>query len=257
MNLILKRFAFYLFCGCFFFYLTNNAQAYNYGSYPTLSNIIYNHKNESSYRIGNAIEKGQSIPIVFNDEFKSLSMINFSRKYFTTYESEILSSKTFVENMKKVIGEFACAEFRYRRGLPESNSCNGYVRSDVKLEKMPFVDGQYVSKSIESNIDIHKYGIQMFLDSSDGTPLNNLFGSIKQMGTFFGNAFERNNLVLSISMNVYRLDSSGYRSNVINEKPIIYMVIIPGSMEISEQENQSKAAEYVIENSKLLVFLSE
>lgn len=232
------------------------ALAYEHGSYPSLSNIVYNHSHAYTSAVEEAVEHGHAIPLTFNSAFKSLATVNFPEPFFNTYDAEKMASHSFINNMQAIVKEFACAEFRYRNGLPESNGCNGYVKNKDNVEKMPFVDGQYARHQIEKNIDNYKakHSIQMYLASSNSVPLNTLFSSVKQMGTFFGNAFDRRDSVLSVRMYAYKLDSEGTRSNKpINEKPLVYMVVIPSSVKLANHPNQTQAAKFAVDNARLLV----
>ncbi|EGQ7999751.1 hypothetical protein RA812_004230 [Vibrio vulnificus] len=234
----------------------SQAFAYEQGSYPSLSNIVYNRSHAYTSAVEEAIEQGHSIPLTFSSAFKSLATVYFSEPFFNAYEAEKMASHSFINNMQGIVKEFACAEFRYRNGLPESNGCNGYIRNKENVEKMPFVDGQYTRHHIEKNIDNYKtkHSIQMYLASSNSIPLNTLFSSVKQMGTFFGSAFDRRDLILSVRMYAYKIDNDGVRYNEpINEKPLVYMIVIPSSVKIASQPNQTQAAKFAIDNAKLLV----
>ncbi|KGY10978.1 hypothetical protein NM22_17935 [Vibrio tubiashii] len=203
-----------------------------------------------------SIEHRHHIPLKNSSEFKSLSEVYFPNIYFNAYESDKLADYTFIKGIQQVVKEFACAEYRYRKRLAEGTLCNGYVRDTNSREKMPFIDGQYKVNQIESNIDDtkHGYSMQFFLPSGDSVSVDSLHGSVHQLGTFFGTNFKRDSLVLSVRLFVYRLDESSQRSNTpINNNPLIYKVVIPDSLSISERASESLAADFTANNAVLLV----
>jgi len=237
-------------------FFSHASLAYNIGSYPTLSTILINSSHEHANQVQTAIEKGKFIALATGNELKSLSQLNFPEPYFSRDEAVNLSSSIFVDGIKGVVREFACAEYRYRNTLPEANNCNGFVQDDDIKEKMPFVDGQFVTNDIMYTVRSNKHGFSLdfSLVNSSSHSLSNIFGSVSQMGTFFGRFFDRRNLVLSVRVDAYKYEGKGIRATMPrNNTPLIYMIVIPGSLSLSKQGSQTNAANYAAHNSYLLI----
>lgn len=236
------------------------ASSYQPGNYPRFSYATISPSGErvsdGKNLILRAIENNHTIPLKYDAQFKSTSHYIFpDGLYGGRYNSERASSKTFVDVISKAISEFSCAEYRFRHRLAETPQCNGYVLDEQKKEHMPFVSGQFTRNRIESNLDNprNNFSYQAYLKSSQEKELESAFGSVHELGTFFGRMARSNSLVLSIDVNIYRLDANANRSEPINTRPITYFIILPSAVEISRQKSQRAAANFAISNARLLI----
>ncbi|MCG9781069.1 hypothetical protein L1D52_01665 [Vibrio brasiliensis] len=237
-------------------FFSHTLLAFNNGSYPSLSTILINSSHKDASKIQAAIENGRFTPLLTGDELNSLGQIYFPEPYFSRHEAINLSSSIFVNGIKGVVREFACAEYRYRNSLPEATMCNGFVQDNDTKEKMPFVDGQFMFNDITYTINSNEHGFSLdfSLINSNSYSLSNTFGAVNQMGAFFGRFFDRRNLVLSVRMNAYKYEGKGVRAPMPrNETPLIYMIVIPSSLNIAKQGSQNHAADYATSNSYLLI----
>lgn len=226
------------------------------GTYPKLSNIIIRSNHEYAKHIESAIENADYIQLENSAKFRSLAQNNFPLDFFSNYEAEKLADDAFITAVRKIVRQFTCAEFRYRKNLPEKTACNGYVSNNQNKEKMPFVDGQFKDNRLQAFVDdkIAGYSFELFLESSNSVPLSELFSSVKQIGTFFGQVFDSNELILAVRMSAYRLNEDGYRAqSPINENALIYLIVIPSSKEIAKKKNAHLAGKFAVNKARMLI----
>lgn len=234
------------------------ATAYINGDYPRLAETMVNGKMlaAGNSKLTNAIEKGSTVPLVFDSRFKSLSSTLFPAPYFDSYTAQKLNRAGFVNGLRHLVKQFSCSEYRFRHGLKQAGACNGFTSESEYLEQMPFVSGLYTNQRLEYHLDDKGNGISyhFYLESSSAVGLDSLLGSVHQLGSFFGRQFDRRQLQLAIRVITYKLDSNGNRSSApIYDKPLSYLVILPTSMQIYRQADQSRAGHYAADQARLLI----
>ncbi|MFC1234441.1 hypothetical protein [Vibrio sp. F74] len=236
------------------------ANSYQQGNYPRFSNAkLFTTGETVSGRpnvVLSAIENGTSIDLGSTGRLSGVKQYLFPSKNFgSNYTVDKLASTSFTRSISNVVGEFACAEYRFRNRLPESDGCNGYVHDDGKKEGMPFVSGQFQSNPLETHIDDQVNGISFttYLKSVNDVPLNSAFGSVHEMGEFFGKFANKKSIILSVNLEAYWWSTDKQRTNRINIEPEVYFIVLPKSVDIANQRDQNSAAKFAIENSKILI----
>lgn len=233
------------------------AESYHPGNYPRFSDAILWPSGESvsakPSNVSRAIEKASTIPLEYTNSIKGMKQYLFPKSvYGDSYIQEKLASRAFSQAISNVVKQFACAEYRFRHDLPESTGCQN--ASSNQKEAMPFVSGQFTTNRIEAVIDDQNSGISFYahLKSTDEKSLKSAFGSVHELGTFFGKAADRRSLVLSIDLQVFQLINK-FRGEKINQSAYTYFLILPKAVDIARQANQESAGEFSIRNSKILI----
>lgn len=242
----------------FLFSSVGNSSNYHAGNYPRFSNAIIWPSGESvsarANNVSRAIERADAIPLSETYRLKELSQYLFpSSVYGDSYLQNKLASDGFTQALGNVVKQFGCAEYRFRHDLPESTGClNG---SSNQKEAMPFVSGQFTSNRIESFIDDQSNNINFhaYLKSTNERSLDSAFGSVHELGTFFGRLAGRQSLVLSIDLQTYQLNANGFRGDKINKKPYTYFLILPKATDISKQASQEEAGGFSKSRSRILI----
>ncbi|HFQ5100102.1 TPA: hypothetical protein ACGUU3_003388 [Vibrio vulnificus] len=235
------------------------SHAYVSGNYPRLATMRIEESQQliasSNNMISYAIENGQSVSLEYN-QIKSMTPYIFRKEYFDSYVGKKLNSPTFVKGLQAIVNEFACAEYRFRHRMPQSDSCSGYVSDQNDKEKMPFVDGQFKSFRLEQHINSKRDGIsyQFYLPSTSEKALDSIWGAVHELGTFFGRAFDPRQLVLSVYMQAYPLNENGFRDgNPFYDKPIVFFIVLPPAVEIFRQDNQIEGGQFAQDKAQLLI----
>ncbi|MEF1200420.1 hypothetical protein QTO12_07680 [Vibrio owensii] len=238
---------------------TIDSHAYVSGNYPRLATMRIGEPQQlvssSNNMISYAIENGKSVSLEYN-QIKSMTPYIFRKEYFDSYIGKKLNNPTFVKGLQAIVNEFACAEYRFRHRMPQSDSCSGYVGDKYNKEKMPFVDGQFKSFRLEQHIDNKRDGIsyQFYLPSASEKTLDSIWGAVHELGSFFGRTFERRQLVLSVYMQAYPLNENGFRDRTpFYDKPITFFIVLPSATEISRQNNQTRAGHFAADKAQLLI----
>ncbi|WP_261599248.1 hypothetical protein, partial [Marinomonas sp. BSi20414] len=127
--------------------------------------------------------------------------------------------------------------------------------SSNRREAMPFVSGQFTTNRIDAFIDDQNNHVSFhaYLKSTNEKSLDSAFGSVHELGTFFGKLADRRSLVLSIDLQTYQLNANGFRGEKINKIPYTYFVILPKAVDIAKQSNQELAGRFSVEKAKLLI----
>ncbi|AUL98725.1 hypothetical protein [Vibrio vulnificus] len=235
--------------------------SYAFGDYPRLSLLLMNDNSHYGVLLKDAIESSRFISVQCNKAFKSaiVGLLLPSNKH-SKYEQSKLDCRTLLKAINSVSSTFTCSLYRYRNKKIESSGCNGYSSDREILERMPFVDGQYVDNNIEANIDdkINNYSYQVYLENSNSTPLTDILGSVHELGTFFGRPPERRSLILTIKLNIYLISNNDWRvSPPINPEPIPLKLLIPSPLNISKMKDELDASRYVRESSLLISIKDE
>ena len=235
-----------------------NAQSYHPGNYPRFSDAILWPSGESvsakPSNVSRAIEKASTIPLEYTNSIKGMKQYLFPKSaYGDLYFQEKLASRGFIEALSDVVRQFACAEYRFRHDLPESTGCQN--ASSNQKEAMPFISGQFTTNRIEAVIDDQNSGISFYayLKSTDEKRLKSAFGSVHELGTFFGKAADRRSLVLSIDLQAFQLNTNMFRGEKINQYAYTYFLILPKAVDIARQANQEAAGEFSVRKSKILI----
>jgi hypothetical protein len=238
----------------------NCVTAYQTGNYPELAyaKLFSDGTNVSDKpnSVLNAIENGNAIPLKFGAEFKAMQELIFPQQYYgERYIQKKLNSAKFIETLAEVVKEFSCAEYRFRHQLPEKSNCNGYIVNNRKKEHMPFVSGRYMTNRIEANRDDHRNRIsfQAYLESSKEKSLESAFGSVHELGSFFGRLADRRSLVLSVQVQTFWLNTNQQREKPMLSEPLTYFLILPKAVDIAQQKSESAAASYALANTRLLI----
>lgn len=157
--------------------------------------------------------------------------------------------------MSNLVSEFACAEYRFRNSLPEADRCDGLPIDRLKKEHMPFVSGQYVSNRLETHLDDTKHGVSfsIYLKSTDEVPLRSAFGSVHELGSFFGRFADRRSLVLSVYLDAYWWNAHSQRTAKINNRSEVFFLILPRAVEIARKKTQKEAARFAVDNTRILL----
>lgn len=236
------------------------AENFQSGNYPRFSYATLfssgEKVNEKPNVVLNAIENGNALPLRFDSTFKGAKKYIFPVKYFgSSYNIDKLMSAKFVSALSDLVGDFACAEYRFRKDLAEAQGCNGYTIDSDKKEHMPFVSGQYKKNRLEVNLDDKKNRVSFYayLASGQEIGLDSAFGSVHELGTFFGKLANRRSLMLSINLQAYWLDSDYFRKEKINANTLTYFLILPKAVDIAKQESEMAAANYAVKNARLLI----
>ena len=235
-----------------------SAQSYHAGNYPRFSNAIIWPSGESvsarANNVSRAIERADVIPLSYTDRLKGFSQYVFPHSvYGDSYIQHKLTSEAFIQVLSNVVKQFGCAEYRFRHDLPESTGCSN--ESSNRREAMPFVSGQFTTNRIDAFIDDQNNHVSFhaYLKSTNEKSLDSAFGSVHELGTFFGKLADRRSLVLSIDIQAYQLDSNGFRGDKINKSPYTYFLILPKAIDIAKQANQEAAGNFAVENAQLLI----
>lgn len=239
---------------------TASAKSYQSGHYPQFTHAqLFSNGGTVSNRpngIQRAIENNSTLKLSYDNQFRSAKDYIFPSNYFgDSYNAERLMSKEFVASIQQVVSEFACAEYRFRKHQPEQPSCNGFVDDKRNFEKMPFVSGQYTQSRIEVHRDDRRNRVSFntYLSSSSEMPLKTAFGAVHELGTFFGRMAHRKSLVLSVKFEARWLDGDGFRASPVNSTPVTYFIVIPRSTDIANQNSQSAAAKFAVQQAKLIL----
>ncbi|MGC9459225.1 hypothetical protein [Vibrio genomosp. F10] len=240
--------------------VSSSVNAYQSGNYPKFATAKLFSSGEAVNAKRNvvayAIENGNAIDLQFNSEFLGARKFLFPEKNFgSSYNVEKVASQAFITATSEVISKFICAEYRFRNRLPSATDCNGFSLDENKREGMPFVSGQFTSSRIEANLDDRANGVSfhIYLKSSQETPLSSAFGSVHELGTFFGGFSGRKNLILSVTLDAYWWSKDTQRSEVINAQPEVYFIVLPSSSELSKAANQKQSAKLGLEKAKILI----
>ncbi|MBJ7556678.1 hypothetical protein [Marinomonas spartinae] len=241
-----------------FFSYEIKAESYHSGNYPRFSNAILWPSGESvsakPSNVSRAIEKATMIPLAYTSNIKDMEQYLFPKSvYGGLYMQNKLASHGFVQVLSNVVKQFGCAEYRFRHDLPKSTGCqNG---SSSHKEAMPFVSGQFTTKRIESVADDKHSGVSFYayLKSTDEKSLKSAFGSVHELGTFFGKAPDRHSLVLSVDLQAFQLNSNMFRGKKINQYAYTYFLILPKAIDIARQANQEAAGAFSVKHARLVV----
>ncbi|WP_375748705.1 hypothetical protein [Vibrio sp. HN007] len=233
---------------------------YQSGNYPRFSYAKLFSTGETVNEKPNivlaAIENGDAIPLKYDQAFLSAKNYLFPQKFYTdSYTVDRVANRQFVNAIASLVKEFACAEYRFRRRLPESDQCAGHVFDQNKKEHMPFVSGRYLDSRMEQNADdkASRVSFYAYLPSGNETSLESAFGSVHELGTFFGRFAHRQSLILSVNIQAYWLDSDLFRKEKINESPLTYFIVLPKAIDISKQGSERAAAEFAVNNAQILI----
>ena len=240
--------------------LSFSVSAYQSGHYPKFATAklfssgeaVNTKRNVVAY----AIENGNAIELKFNSEFIGARNFLFPEKNFgSPYNVEKVASQAFINTISEITSKFICAEYRFRNRLPSATDCNGFAIDENRKEGMPFISGQFTSNRIEANLDDRLSGVSFhaYLKSSQEVPLSSAFGSVHELGTFFGGFADRKSLILSINVDAYWWNKETQRNKVINAQPEVYFIVLPSSAELSKVRNQRQAAKLGLEKAKILV----
>ncbi|ELP6119265.1 TPA: hypothetical protein I7730_01425 [Vibrio vulnificus] len=238
--------------------LSSNAFGFQSGNYPQLAIAPYQNSSIASSNnvISSAIESGETISLNYDSSFKSYLKTLFSYKNYGSYMSGKLSNESVSIALQQLVGEFACAQYRFRHRMPEANECNGIVADDENIEKMPLVDGQFKDMPLEVNVDneVARVGYRFVLKTDSEYPLESALGSVHELGTFFGGHFNSRQLQLRVVVYSYKLDEALFRQNEpIYESGSSIFVILPTASEIYNQDSELLARDFVIKSAKILL----
>ncbi|ELM6647415.1 hypothetical protein Q2Y22_001289 [Vibrio vulnificus] len=237
-----------------------SAKDYQSGNYPRFAQAQLFSTGESVTDKPNvveqAIEEGASVALKYNKTFIGAKNLLFPSNYFgSSYNANKLATKAFVDVLSSVVSNFTCAEYRFRKRMPESDGCNGYVVDNDILEGMPFVSGQYVTNRLEAHIDDKRNGVSFtaYLKSAEEKPLNFALGSVHELGTFFGGFADRRSLVLSLHLEAYWWSPEKQRMGRINQEPFVYFLVLPRSVDIARNDSERSSANYSLRETKILI----
>ncbi|NLS14419.1 hypothetical protein HGP28_16185 [Vibrio sp. SM6] len=237
--------------------------SYQLGNYPTLQYAKFDTQGRTlantTNSISNSIEQGDAIPLKFDKEMlANRAWILPSKYYGDQYWVDKILTRDWVRNMQNLITNFVCAEYRFRHRQYQSEDCFKQESSNINAQRegMPFVSGQFKQNSLETNLDsTHaRLSYKMWLPSGNSVSLQSVFGSVHELGSFFG-PYRRNDnsLVLTIYSQVYRLNQDNFRGALINTTPSHYFVILPSSRELAAAPNQQAAAKQALAQAKLFI----
>ncbi|WP_047044071.1 hypothetical protein [Vibrio mexicanus] len=212
----------------------------------------------SSNIVTKAIERDRIIPLQYNQNFKAnLDYLYSEIADMGQYELDQITSPALVSSLQEVVGEFACAYYRFKNNQPEAKRCNSSATTVNRKERVPFVDGQYLTKRIESreiSKGLPKTEFYTYLPSSQEIPLNTVWGSVHKAGMFFGtNKLGSNDTILSARSIFYRLDRDGYRSGQLNSRSLATFIILPPVREIANQSSERQARDFAIKHARVIV----
>ncbi|EGU45357.1 hypothetical protein VII00023_19104 [Vibrio ichthyoenteri ATCC 700023] len=234
-----------------------------HADYSNLAWSIMDSKGQRVYDTDNvlkaAIEQDRFIPLRFDTQFKQAAPDLFKQIYVQgQFELDAFASQALVDGIQTLVGEFACATYRHYAREPEATSCNGKARDKTTKEAMPFQDGQFIkhrleitTNSIHSNAPNRSYDI--YLPSVQQAPLTLVWGAVHELGSFFVHNRKRNDTVLTIYIDGYRLNSDGERSQRISAKPEIVFVVLPKASKLGQQKSQNEAAKFALADADLIV----
>ncbi|USD67848.1 hypothetical protein [Vibrio sp. SCSIO 43136] len=233
--------------------------AFQSGNYPTLaySKLPDGQKVVMGDNvIAAAIENKQVQPLQYTAEYKQTLKSIFSEVYKKDdYLATRLESRSLFELTQKMLSEVVCSEYRFRHSLPMQQGCTGQVFDDTLRQPMPFISGPL----FEQGLTLHKddpaqsVSFQLRLSSGIEAPLTSTFGAIHELGPFFGGLARSDNLVLSVRMKAYTLDSDKMRSQAIYPNELIFFVLLPTARELTAQASMRDAARYALQRAQLLV----
>ncbi|EHZ2899554.1 hypothetical protein M5225_001438 [Vibrio vulnificus] len=232
------------------------------GSYPSLAQArlgTHDHTVSSEPNaLLHAIEQGHAIPLKFDAQFKANSPYLFpSRLYQDEYWRQKAINVTWLKAMQQLVSEFACAEYRYRHRLIETQQCyqEQAKHQQQPKEGMPFFSGQFLQRTLEINQDnrFNQVSYQMWLPSGEQESLRSVLGSVHELGTFFGRLADHRSLVLSIRVNVYQLSNEGGRGDTLTRAPMLYFVLLPTAKALANQPTQREAALYAWQQARVIL----
>ncbi|WP_047046311.1 hypothetical protein [Vibrio mexicanus] len=257
---MIKGFNYYFVASLVALFLSFSASAYQSGNYPKFATAKLFSSGEAVNAKRNvvayAIENGNAIDLKFNSQFIGARRFLFPENNFgSSYNIEKVASQAFITSVSEVTSKFICAEYRFRNRLPSTEDCNGFVLDENKREGMPFVSGQFTSNRIEANVDDRTNGVSFhtYLKSSKEAPLSSAFGSVHELGTFFGGFADRKSLILSVNVDAYWWSKETQRSGAINAQPEVYFIVLPSSVELSKAANQMQAVKLGLEKAQILI----
>ncbi|WP_434997872.1 hypothetical protein ACRZ5S_03170 [Vibrio scophthalmi] len=245
-------------------FLTISLMSYPlYADYSNLAWSIMDSQGRRVYDTDNvlkaAIEQDRFIPLRFDNEFKDAAPDLFKQiDVMGQFELDAFASKALVKGIQTLVEEFACATYRYYAHKPEARKCDAEAQDKRTKEAMPFQDGQFIKRrlevttnSIRSSFPNRSYDI--YLPSVQQAPLTIVWGAVHELGSFFVHQRSRNDTVLTIYIDGYKLNTDGERSKRITAKPEIVFVVLPKASKIGQQKSQTEAAKFALADADFIV----
>lgn len=239
---------------------SHTALAYQAGNYPDLAEIRAGSQtsslNMSNHPIANAIEQSSAIPLLSHSALQTdWSLIVPQQQFSSDYLYRRLTPASLLQAITPVIRDFVCAEYRFRHRQLQSSHCNNTNNPNSAVEGMPFVSGLFTNRDATYDYEDqnNRISYQATLPSASRHALQVLEGSVHELGTFFGGFASNNSLILNMRVNMYTLDKDGFRKSQLNRSAISLWIILPPAIEISRQSHQVQAANYALQEAKLLI----
>ncbi|CAH0535670.1 hypothetical protein VST7929_03170 [Vibrio stylophorae] len=231
-------------------------------TYPKFSYAYYNTQNQrigdTNNVVAHAIEQGDLVPLRSSPQLTSA----FEQVFASYKKTDPFNYQRFVQDprlvraIQQLIGEYACAEYRFRNNLPQAQGCNGFVTNKDTKEHQPFVSGQYQTNDLAvTALPKASSGLiyQITLPSSNKASLSLAWGAIHEMGTFFGRSVHRHQIILTVYIQAFNQKEDGGIGSRITPTAQVIWVILPKASEIGNQKSQQQAAQFAIKNAQMLV----
>lgn len=235
----------------------------SYAEYSNLAWTIIDSQGQRVYDTDNVLKAGieqeRFTPVRFDNQFKAAASDLFKQvDGLGQIELDAFASPALVDGIQTLVSEFACATHRHYALKPESKRCNGEIQNKHVKEAMPFQDGQYVTDRLEitthtvrSDYPTRSYDI--YLPSVQQAPLSILWGAVHKLGSFLVYERDKNDTVLTVYIDGYRINTEGERGQRISRHPEVVFIVLPQASTIGEQDSQSEAAQFALADADFIV----
>ncbi|OLQ92879.1 hypothetical protein BIY21_11495 [Vibrio ponticus] len=234
-----------------------------YADYSNFAWSVSDTKGNRVYDTNNvikaAIEHDNFISLSYDAKFESAAPDLFKQiNALGKFELDAFASPVLINGIRQLIGEFACATYRFEAQKGQARTCNGLVIDKDAKEGKPFQSGQFVDNRLEISVNsirpnMPNRSYDIYLPSAKEVSLEYTWGAVHEMGSFFVRQRDRKDTVLTVYIDGYKLDTNGERGTRITNRPEIIFVVIPSVAKIGKQSNQDHASAYAIANADIIV----
>jgi len=212
---------------------TAKSTTYQAGNYPRMAYATYGNGKvvaNTSNIIKDAFENHQVVQLKYTPKWRqAMSHTFYEIADIGSYELELFASREFVQGALRLVKEFSYTEYRFRHQAPATDVCNGQAYDKQTKENMPFVGGQYKQQKMEVNYPLHSNkGLlyQFYLKSGTQAPLKSIWGSVHEVGPFFGKTADRNDLILTVNVIAYYQTENGLRGEKLFPQGSVFLDFI-------------------------------
>ncbi|NAW97709.1 MULTISPECIES: hypothetical protein [unclassified Vibrio] len=253
-----------LLSGC----IAYNSKPKNPRSYPLLSEAIYSEDDlslaDNPNIIRTAIEENQSVTINDLNALTSQLPIVFPELNLHLEQEHSFDARLFQSAVQQLVAQFACELYSSQQMSDSVQMCanDGRVTPN-NLGYLPFQQGKYSGERLTVHRHSQPQGSQsqsvavdLYLKSTSERPLSSIWGSTHTLGRFHGSHFSSDSVVLTVYFEGHVLDER-HQWQAQYPEPLIFFLLLPSITTLLQQGNDASAAQFAMNNTRLLLVDSE